>query len=111
MVHLQRRFRRQARFKGEDALRANLTSASCEIRREVSPLIWAGCRRGPGDRDLRLGDRSARAGRPEPAGRDIGAQAKLGPGRPNGGRSHQQDRGHDGEADQRQRRRQRREFL
>ena len=86
--------------------------ASCEISSEVSPLICGPVVAGrPGDQDLRLREQQ----RAQPVGLDlqvgdVGAQPSFGPGGANA-RAHQQDRGHHGKAEQRQRRRQHREFL
>ena len=77
------------------------------VAADLGPVVA----RGPGDQDLGFGEQQ----RAQPVGLhlqvgDVGAQAELGPGRPDAG-AHQQDRGHHGKAEQGERRRQRREFL
>ena len=111
MVHLQRRFRRQPGSKGEDALRRILRGVGRDQQRGVAADLRPVVAGGPGNQDLRLGEqqRAQAVGLDLQLG-DVGAQPDFDPGGPNPG-SHQQDRGHDGKAEQRQRCRQHREFL
>ncbi|GCC49434.1 hypothetical protein chiPu_0033482, partial [Chiloscyllium punctatum] len=108
VVHLQRRLRRQPGSEGEDALRrALLRHHQRDIARDLRPVV-AG---GPGDQDLRLDEQQCA----QPVGlrlqvRDLGLQLLLVAGRAQAG-AHQQDRGDDGEADQRERGRENRNLL
>ena len=87
-------------------------AASCEvtsddIAADLGPVV-AG---RPGDQDLRFGEQQ----RAQPVGLnlkigDVGAQPRFGAGGANAG-AHQENRGDDGETEQRQRRGQHREFL
>ena len=111
MVHLQRRFRRQPGSEGEDALRRIQQRVLRDQQRGVAADLGPVVARGPGDQDLGFGEQQ----RAQPVGLnlqvgDVGAEAELGSGRPDAG-PHQEDCGHDGKAEQGERRRQRREFL
>ena len=111
MVHLQRRFRRQPGPEGEDALRRIQQRVLRDQQRGVAADLGPVVACGPGDQDLGLGKQE----RAQPVGLDlqvgdVGAQAEFGSGGPNAG-THQEDCGHDGKAEQGERRRQRREFL
>ncbi len=87
-------------------------SASCEISSEVSPLIWG--RLSPAAQAIRICGSANSSARNRSAWTCRSAMSvrrrTLGSGRPDPG-THQQDRGHDGKAEQRERRRQHREFL
>ena len=108
MVHLQRRFRRQPGSEGEEALRLRLLRHQ---QRRVAGDFRAIVAGRPRNQDLRFREQQ----RPEPVGLDlqfpdIGAQPRLASGGADAG-AHQEDRRHHGEAEQRQRRGQHREFL
>ena len=86
--------------------------ASCEISSEVSPLIWG--RLSPAAQEIRIcgsANSSARNRSAWTCSSAMSARSRsFGPGRLDA-RAHQQDRRHHGKAEQRQRRRQYREFL
>ena len=111
MIHLQRRFRRQPGAEGQDALRLILRRIRRHQQRDVAADLRAIVAGRPRDQDLRLGKQQ----RAETVGLDlqalnVGAQPRFVVGGADAG-PHQQDRRHHGETEQRQSRRQHRDFL
>ncbi|MHC2411284.1 hypothetical protein ACVJGC_003875 [Bradyrhizobium diazoefficiens] len=108
VVHLERRFRRQPGSEGEHALRGGVAR---QHHRDVAGNLRAVVARRPGDQDLRLGEQQ----RAEAVGLELQfpdprAQPRLVLRRAHA-RTHQQDRGHYREAEQRKRGGEHRKFL
>ena len=111
VIHLPRRLRRQPGSGRQDALRLVLRGVRRQQRRYVAADLRPVIARGPGYQDLGFGEQQ----RPvavglDLQGLDVGTQPRLVFRRAQSG-PHQQDRRHHGEAEQRQRRGQHREFL
>ena len=89
-----------------------LDSASCDISSEVSPLICG--RLSPAAQEIRICGSANSSARSRSAWTCRSAMSERSRASHSGGpdaRAHQQDRRHHGKAEQRQRRRQHREFL
>jgi hypothetical protein len=108
VIHLKRGFRRQPCSEREDALGRGIAR---QHHGDVAGNLRAVVAGRPGDQDLRLGEQQrAEAVGLELQFPDACAQPRLVVRRAHA-RAHQQDRGHDREAEQRERGGQHREFL